>query len=137
MNANTSGIVYALDFDGVLCDSVGESSQTALRAAISVWPHLKVSLPYPTYLLDALRAVRPVVETGFENVVLARLAVEASPDCMDDEFVQPVLQNWHFIRDSVMEEWKVNKEYLIKVFGETRDEWISSEIDSWVKANRM
>lgn len=30
--------VYALDFDGVMCDSVGESSLSAWKSAEKLWP---------------------------------------------------------------------------------------------------
>lgn len=137
MSTRTSNVVYALDFDGVLCDSVEESSQTALRAVGTLWPHLQISSPYPAYLLKAMREIRPVIETGFENVLLARLALEASPSFVDDEFVKPVLKDWPSIRDSIMTEWGVSKERLVEVFGETRDQWIASDVESWISSNRM
>lgn len=137
MSSKNSNVVYALDFDGVLCDSVTESSQTALRAAEKIWPHLRTSHPYSSHLLDALREIRPVIETGFENALLARLAIESSPDTINDDFVRPVLNDWPSIRDSVMSEWDVSKEHLVQVFGEARDEWIANDIDSWIASNHM
>lgn len=137
MSTANSNVVYALDFDGVLCDSVTESSQTALRAAERLWPHLKTSHPYSSQLLNALREIRPVIETGFENALLARLAIESSPSTIEEDFVRPVLNDWPSIRDSVMSEWDVSKEQLVQVFGDTRDEWIANDIDSWIASNRM
>eukprot|EP00244_Chara_vulgaris_P000268 TRINITY_DN1043_c1_g2_i1.p1 TRINITY_DN1043_c1_g2~~TRINITY_DN1043_c1_g2_i1.p1 ORF type:complete len:299 (-),score=34.41 TRINITY_DN1043_c1_g2_i1:359-1255(-) len=72
------GHVYALDFDGVLCDSCGESSQAAVKAAKVRWPSVlaDVSPSVEQWILDRMRDVRPVVETGYENVLLVRLLLE-------------------------------------------------------------
>jgi hypothetical protein len=37
---HTEKDVWALDFDGVLCDSVGESSLSAFKAAEILWPEI-------------------------------------------------------------------------------------------------
>lgn len=132
-------LVFALDFDGVLCDSVNESSVTAFRAAKSVWPSLHVptdeSETPVQELLSAMRKVRPVIETGFENVLLARLAAEAND--VEKDFVQPILDGWPDIRKQVMADWAVEKEKLVDVFGATRDQWIDKDIDAWIQTNAM
>ncbi|CAI5955751.1 unnamed protein product [Closterium sp. NIES-64] len=70
--------VYALDFDGVLCDSCGESSLSAVKAAKLRWPSLfaDVSADVEGTILKQMREVRPVVETGYENILLVRLLLE-------------------------------------------------------------
>ena len=132
--------VYALDFDGVICDSAGESSITALLAAKAKWPHLDLpsspTASFPEPLINSLKKVRPVIETGFENVLLGRLVAETPLDKLDELFDQPVLHDWQSVRERVMEEWDVGKEEMIDVFGKVRDEWIERDIDSWVSANR-
>lgn len=135
--ASDSPVAYALDFDGVVCDSVGESSHTALRAAARLWPQLNITEPYDESYLSALRKVRPVVETGYENVLLGRLVYECPIESVNEDFIEPVLNDWTDIRDSALEDWNVSKEELIDIFGSTRDEWIESNVDSWVDANRM
>lgn len=136
-----SPFIYALDFDGVICDSVEESSKTALMAAKSQWPHL--ALPstcaddFPPQLLSALCVVRPVVETGFEYVLLARLCAEIKADCLDEEFVQPVLRDWATLRDEAMERWDVSRDDLVNTFGSARDRWIAQDEDSWAVSNKM
>lgn len=137
MATSDSNVVYALDFDGVVCDSVGESSQTALKAAQIKWPDLPITEPFPDYMLEALRKIRPVIEIGFENILLARLVATTTADSVEDEFVNPVLKDWASIRDSVMSEWGVSKEELVKDFGSVRDGWIERDINSWLDANRM
>lgn len=63
--------LWALDFDGVLCDSVGESSRTAIRAATKLWPEVfdtDHARSKEATIVDGMRRVRPVVETGVAPV---------------------------------------------------------------------
>jgi hypothetical protein len=59
--------VWAFDFDGVVCDSVGESSLSAWRAAAVQWPDVfrtPEAEAQQDRVVEGMRAVRPVVETG-------------------------------------------------------------------------
>lgn len=59
--------LWALDFDGVICDSCGESALSAWTAAASVWPSIFVSeesISKKDEVMEKMRSVRPVVETG-------------------------------------------------------------------------
>lgn len=138
---SSSPVIYALDFDGVICDSVVESSETGIVAAKSLWPDLQFELDASgrpaQWLLDAMRAVRPVIETGFENVLLGRLLSEVIQTTVQNNFVDLVLEDWVGLRDDVMEEWGESKERLVEVFGASRDLWIEKDIDAWINANRM
>lgn len=132
--------IYALDFDGVLCDSVGESSVSALRALTRVWPDLpnapSLSSP-PDWLVAAMRAVRPVVETGYENILLARTLLERG-EAEADAFVNSMLDgDWPGERDALMEQYGCDKETLVSSFGLTRDDWITEDMEGWLGANRM
>lgn len=135
----TMSCVFALDFDGVLCDSVTESSLTSFRAATTMWPDVSVPRDShgapPQHLLDAMRLVRPVVETGFENVLLARLAAQVSD--VEADFVRPVLEDWGAVREQLMQQWGCDKEDLVSVFGQCRDTWIEQDLEGWVGANQM
>lgn len=106
--------VLALDFDGVICDSVGESAESGLRvrspslaqrvlpgrcrephlparqAAERQWPALFAepgARAARARVLADMRLVRPVVETGYENVVQARLLLEGTPPAA-------ILESW-------------------------------------------
>jgi len=60
--------VWAFDFDGVVCDSVGESSLSAWRAAEAKWPELfgtAEARAQQDRVVEGMRVVRPVVETGW------------------------------------------------------------------------
>ena len=67
-SSNKTSTLFALDFDGVVCDSVGESSLSAWKHGVQLWPelfeHERANEKKDT-VLDKLRAVRPVVETGY------------------------------------------------------------------------
>jgi hypothetical protein len=59
--------LWALDFDGVVCDSVGESSLSAWKAAAQLWPDIfntGKAREKKDEVLEKMRHVRPVVETG-------------------------------------------------------------------------
>eukprot|EP00177_Eucheuma_denticulatum_P000655 GFKZ01001172.1.p1 GENE.GFKZ01001172.1~~GFKZ01001172.1.p1 ORF type:complete len:312 (+),score=30.47 GFKZ01001172.1:131-1066(+) len=135
----TMSCIFALDFDGVLCDSVTESSLTAFRAAATMWPDLSVPRDTngapPQHLLNAMRLVRPVVETGFENVLLARLAGQVSD--VEADFVRPVMEDWGALREQLMQQWGCDKEHLVSTFGQCRDTWIEQDLEGWIGANQM
>ena len=59
--------LWALDFDGVICDSCGESALSAWRAAEGLWPEMFQAEDAKTQMdeiMEKMRVVRPVVETG-------------------------------------------------------------------------
>ena len=67
---NTS-IVYALDFDGVICDSAVETAITGWKAASQLWSEMPEEVPQE--LIDRFREVRPIIETGFEAILTMRM----------------------------------------------------------------
>jgi len=124
--------VYAFDFDGVLIDSVTESSEVAWRAASKLWPEIFDS-PSPVTmrkeeLLKSMREARPVVETGYENIVLLRCLLE-------DISTEEILSSWETILPEAMEEWQLTREDLIIRFGNVRDEWIKDDAYDWALKN--
>ena len=65
MTAARAKALWALDFDGVICDSVRESSLSAWQAARRVFPELmQESEDRQDEVVEKMRVVRPVVETG-------------------------------------------------------------------------
>lgn len=123
--------VWALDFDGVVCNSVGESSATAWKAAEQHWPEVfsteQASAKKDQVLRD-MQTVRPVIETGYENLIQVRCLLEgASPD--------DILANWHTILPEHMDKWKQNRTELVELFGSVRDKWIADDLHGWLDAN--
>ncbi|KAH7285776.1 hypothetical protein KP509_33G045500 [Ceratopteris richardii] len=142
----TRGHLYALDFDGILCDSCGESSISALKAAKSRWPEIFVGVDQLTesWILKAMHMVRPVVETGYENVLLVRLLLESKipasrkTSIAEGLSVDKVLKSWSSIKPVIMSDWgEENRDDLIDLFGKVRDDWITNDLQGWICANRF
>uniref|UniRef100_A0A7I4CU35 Uncharacterized protein n=1 Tax=Physcomitrium patens TaxID=3218 RepID=A0A7I4CU35_PHYPA len=142
------GHLYALDFDGVLCDSCGKSSISAVKAAQIRYPELFAGMDAATetWILYTMRVrarpeqVRPVVESGYENVLLVRLLLEiTAPHLRGGELsVDDILADWeHGIKPVLMKEWSENKEDLVDLFGKVRDDWLEHDLRGWIGANRF
>ncbi|KAL8499968.1 hypothetical protein ACS0TY_019825 [Phlomoides rotata] len=139
------GDLYALDFDGVLCDSCGESSISAVKAAKVRWPTLfnGVESSLEDWIVDQMHVVRPVVETGYENLLLVRLLLESKipsirkSSVSEGLTVERILENWMNIKPVIMEEWDENRDALIDLFGKVRDEWLDNDLATWIGANRF
>lgn len=128
------GRVIALDFDGVVCDSVGESSLSAFKAAAIYWPDVfatpEAEAAKPR-LVEQMRAVRPVVETGYENIVQIRCLYEGVG-------VDDMLERWHGgMLSDYMAKWALDRDKLVKLFGSVRDEWIAADLAGWLAPNRI
>ncbi|KAK2415742.1 ribosomal RNA small subunit methyltransferase G [Trifolium repens] len=139
------GELYALDFDGVICDSCGESSLSALKAAKVRWPSLFDGVDSTTenWIVDQMHIVRPVVETGYENLLLVRLLLETrTPSIRKSSVaeglaVEGILENWSKLKPIIMEEWGENRDALVDLFGKVRDEWLEQDFAAWIGANRI
>ncbi|KAL3622139.1 hypothetical protein CASFOL_033550 [Castilleja foliolosa] len=135
------GDLYALDFDGVLCDSCGESSLSAVKAAKVRWPNLfnGVDSLLEDWIVDQMHIVRPVVETGYENLLLVRLLLESKlpsirkSSVAEGLTVDGILENWTNIKPVIMAEWDENRDELIDLFGKVRDEWIDNDLATWIE----
>lgn len=122
-------ILYALDFDGVICDSAVETGITGWKAAIQIWDDLPTPLP-EQQLLDNFRLVRPILETGYEAILIIRLLY-------DGETVAAILDDFCSKKQLLIEKYKLNIITLKNLFGATRDYWINDDLDDWVKMNPL
>lgn len=126
--------VFALDFDGVLCDSVGESSLSAWRAAEELWPkqfRSRTAAREKDRVMKAMRVVRPVVETGYENVLLVRILLEGLAE------PEQVLQDWLPLRNKWMEAWGLDRDIMVHQFASCRDTWMEEDLEGWLAPNRF
>ncbi|KAG6512201.1 hypothetical protein ZIOFF_030297 [Zingiber officinale] len=139
------GDLYALDFDGVLCDSCGESSASALKASRLPYSRLlqSVDSSMESWIIDQMHILRPVVETGYENLLLVRLLVELKApsarksSVADGLTVEAILENWMKLKPVIMEEWGEERDSLVDLFGRVRDEWMENDLSGWIGANRF
>lgn len=125
--------LIALDFDGVICDSCGESSLSAFKAAALQWPEIFTSpaaLARKDELVEKMRAVRPVVETGYENIVQIRALYEGMG-------VDEMLDGWEHLLPECMTKWALDRGQLVQLFTKVRDDWIASDLAGWLAPNRI
>ncbi|KAJ1433653.1 hypothetical protein B484DRAFT_326659 [Ochromonadaceae sp. CCMP2298] len=143
----------ALDFDGVVCASSGESSVSSIIAANKEWPDF-CNIPRDAakfaLISSIVSAVRPVIETGYENMLVVRYLVEdyrgaagvggrgLDVQIWRDANTQYILEDWnaHF-RDALLARYGSTKEGLIASFGQTRDTMIEEEFPFWVSLNKI
>lgn len=117
---------FAFDFDGVICDSAGETARTAWRAAHQLWPELVAAQPGEALLARFVR-LRPVIETGYENVVLAALVARG----IDDD---AILDDFQRLCARFIDDERLDRTDLRRRFGQARDAWLASDPQSWLDA---
>jgi phosphoglycolate phosphatase-like HAD superfamily hydrolase len=122
-------IIYALDFDGVICDSAVETGITGWKAAKQLWNDLATPLPSPQ-LIEKFRKVRPILETGYEAILLVRLL-------HDGETIETILNNFSTKKQDTIKDNKLNTTSLKKIFGATRNHWIDDDLNDWVEMNPL
>lgn len=139
-----AGVVYALDFDGVLCDSCDESSVSGVRAAVDLWPLEMGGVGVDVtniagWLLRGMRIARPAIHTGWENVVIARALHEAGESACESLATSftTTTSGWEGVRDTWVSSWGTDKEALVGAFAGARDKWILEDREGWVSANRF
>ncbi len=119
---------YALDFDGVICDSAVETGLTGWKVARQLWTDMPEQLP--PALLDDFRKVRPVMETGYEAALMMRCLYEGiTPDKLLHHFDSLIR---HLVRRD-----EINLERLKQRFGQTRDDWIAHNEAEWLARNPL
>lgn len=134
--ASSKTTLFALDFDGVVCDSVGESSLSAWKHGAQLWPEVfdcERANEKKDEVLDKLRAVRPVVETGYENTILARALLEN----LDGYDVESILKDWPILSETLMKKWQLDRKTMVLEFGKIRDDWIRTDFKSWLQPNAL
>ena len=121
--------VYALDFDGVICDSAIETSVTAWKAAQKIWQDIPHTLPSEK-LMNDFRQVRPFLETGYEAILMMRLLQQGVS-------VASLSNNYTKLLEQLIHSNKLKTSDLKNLFGETRDHWIKEDLHEWLKMNPL
>ena len=122
-------IIYALDFDGVICDSAIETGVAGWKAAMHIWDEIVTPLP-PQKVLDQFCKARPIMETGYEAILIMKML-------NDGEQVEVILNDFHEQKDKLIRNSDLDIEFLKKLFGETRDKWIQDDLNEWVEMNPL
>ncbi|NOR80061.1 MAG: HAD family hydrolase [Methyloprofundus sp.] len=117
--------IYALDFDGVLCDSAVETAITGWKAATYVWSDMANTIPEETHI-EQFRALRPQLETGYEAILFMRLIQQGESVAS----IQANIANF-------ISELGADTALLKQLFGQTRDQWIQHARDEWIAMNPL
>ena len=125
MKTNT---LYALDFDGVICDSALETAMTGWKAACQIWSDMPKQVPVE--LPDLFREVRPNIETGYEAILAMRL-LHLGYD------TQAIFNQYQTLTTDLLTQSGVSVDDLKQLFGATRDHWIAHDLESWIANNPL
>ncbi|MCX4189784.1 HAD family hydrolase [Methylophaga sp. OBS3] len=120
--------LYALDFDGVICDSAQETGLSAWLAAQEIWPSLPETIP--EHVLSGFKQVRPALETGFEAILICRRLY-------DGQTTNSLLNNFSEQIDIARQQSGLTDEALKSIFGRVRDNWINEDFAGWIANNPL
>lgn len=120
--------IYALDFDGVICDSAVETGMTGWKAACTLWEDMPKSTPQ--IMIDQFRIIRPIIETGYEAILAMRLLYLG-------ESVEAIYSDYGDKMQRLLQDAQISVDDLKKLFGETRDIWIADDLADWVNMNPL
>ncbi len=121
--------VLALDFDGVICDSAAETGTTGWLGAQLLWPTLFPGTPPPD-IIARFRQCRPVIETGFESILLMRFLREERPP-------QAIMGGFQKLCRQTMRAESLPREKLVRLFGTVRDDWRRRDAKGWLNTHEF
>jgi phosphoglycolate phosphatase-like HAD superfamily hydrolase len=124
----TDSIVHALDFDGVICDSAIETAVSGWKAASEIWTDMGTSVAPAA--IDQFKAVRPVIETGYEAILAMRLL------CLG-ESASAIYANYADKTQALIEQSGATVAELKTRFATVRDHWIADDLPDWVSMNPL
>jgi phosphoglycolate phosphatase-like HAD superfamily hydrolase len=120
--------ILALDFDGVICDGLKEYFQSTWRAYSQIWQ--PIDPEGAQNFAPSFYRLRPVIETGWEMPVLLRAIVEGIPE-------HEILQEWSAIAPKLITQYDLNATTLSSLVDQVRDEWIATDLSSWLAEQRF
>lgn len=118
-----------MDFDGVICDSAVETGVTGWKAAARIWDDMSEPLP-SNEMIDQFRKVRPIIETGYESILVMRMLYEG-------EKIDTIFNLFEQKKREFIEKSNKDVDFLKKLFGETRDLWIQDSLEDWTGMNPL
>jgi phosphoglycolate phosphatase-like HAD superfamily hydrolase len=124
----SQSIIYAFDFDGVICDSALETAITGWKAAGKIWTDMPDDTPQ--VLIAQFRLIRPMIETGYEAILAMRLLF-LGDSC------EAIFSDYQTKIQQLMQEANVTADDLKILFGATRDIWIANDRAGWIAMNPL
>jgi phosphoglycolate phosphatase-like HAD superfamily hydrolase len=126
----TPGLLV-LDFDGVVCDGMGEFFESSARALADVRGK---PVARSAELQARFAALRPVVESGWEMVVLCGVLTES--DGGDDAKLRDPA-GWAAARDAYVRAHGLERLRLTTALDTSRDRWLAQDERGWLAAHRF
>ncbi|NEO33687.1 MAG: HAD hydrolase-like protein [Symploca sp. SIO3C6] len=120
--------ILALDFDGIICDGLLEYFQTSWGTYCQIW-NSNNQMPSDS-LASSFYRLRPVIETGWEMPVLVRALILGIPE-------EKIIEDWATIAQEIVDSEKLNAAESGKKLDAFRDNWIKTDLDSWLKLHRF
>jgi phosphoglycolate phosphatase-like HAD superfamily hydrolase len=121
--------ILALDFDGVICNSVYEGMRSAWKVYREIWGGTGDGPPQE--VADAFVRLRPALEIGWEFPVMLRAIIEGVPEAT---LLREFQTRW---RSQILQEHHLSKEELTARFDATRDAWIQKDLASWLGCQHL
>ena len=121
--------ILALDFDGVLCNSVYEGLQSAWRVYRDIWGGTGDGPP-PEAAATYVR-LRPALEIGWEFPIALRAIIEGIPE---ETLLREFQTKW---RSRMLEEHRLSQADLTARFDAARDAWIRKDLASWLACQHL
>ena len=120
-------VFYALDFDGVICDSAFETGMAGWKAAAHLWPDMQ---EMPDGYIEQFRSVRPMLETGYEAILIMRLLFEGmQPEILLAAYAETI--------QALLTRENLDIPQLKKQFSAIRDVWINEQLEAWLQLNPL
>jgi phosphoglycolate phosphatase-like HAD superfamily hydrolase len=120
----TTPRLLALDFDGVICNSVYEGLLSAWRVCRDLWG-LAGDGPSPDVRASFAR-LRPALEIGWEFPVMVRAILDGIPE---EALLREFQTRWC---QQILDKYRLDRKDLTRRFDATRDAWIRSDLESWL-----
>ncbi len=128
-NVTSKPPIYALDFDGVICDSAIETAITGWKVAQTYWPEMQQT-HINNKLISAFRQVRPYIETGYEAILIMRLLYNKID-------IADLCTHYEQHISKLLTKEKLEPTSLKKAFGTMRDQWIEQNEQDWLDKNPL
>ena len=120
----TAPKLLALDFDGVICDTVREGCRSAWQVCREFVP-LNGDAP-PPELISLFVRLRPVVEHGWEFPLLVLAILDGIPEATIWDAFQTTC------RERILEKYRMTPRQLAARFDAVRDRTIAKSLDDWL-----
>lgn len=125
----TGPTILALDFDGVICDTVGECVRPTWQVYREIWS-VSGDGPPPETAAAFIR-LRPAVEIGWEFPILLRALLEGVPEA---NLLHEFQTTW---QPRVLETHGLDPADLAMRFDAARDAWIQMDLPGWLASNQF